>query len=86
MTGIREFELHGACCANGIIRAKKAIAGVNGAGRVKVDLLHHVARVEGNPDPDAVVAALKEVNFEASFVRMAEWPENIQQSKERPER
>lgn len=68
MSKISEFELQGACCANGIIRAKKVIKGITGAGKVIIDLAKNVARVEGDVDPEAVVAALREAKFTASHL------------------
>ena len=66
-----EFNFKGACCANGIIRAKKAVAKVKGAEKITIDLANHIARVEGEADPEAVVKALTDADFEASFIQVA---------------
>ena len=67
MTKTTDFNFKGARCANGIIRAKKAIAAVAGAGKATVDLANHLVRVEGDADPDAIIKALIQANFEASI-------------------
>ena len=61
------FNFKGACCANGIIRAKKAVAVVAGAGKVSIDLANDLALVEGEANPDAIIKALTDEGFEASF-------------------
>ncbi len=68
MSKVSEFELHGACCANGIIRAKKAVKGVAGTGRVTIDLTRNVARVEGEAAPESIVEALQDANFTAAYL------------------
>ena len=68
MSNINKFELHGACCANGIIRAKKAIAAVDSGSKVTINLATHTAEVISNADPDAIVVALQNAKFEASFI------------------
>ncbi|HEB95515.1 MAG TPA: heavy-metal-associated domain-containing protein [Sedimenticola thiotaurini] len=72
MSKISEFELQGACCANGIIRAKKVIKGIAGTGKVTIDLAQNIARVEGDVDPEAIVSALRAAKFTASHLSTAE--------------
>lgn len=67
---ISEFNFKGACCANGIIRAKKAVAKVNGTEKISIDLANHIARVEGEADPEAIVKALTKADFEVSFIQV----------------
>jgi len=65
---ITEFNFKGACCANGIIRAKKAVATVQGSGKTTIDLANHIARIEGEAEPQAIVQALLDAGFEASLL------------------
>jgi len=72
MSKITEFELQGACCANGIIRAKKVIRGIAGTEKVTINLAENIAQVEGDIDPEAVVTALREARFTASYIATIE--------------
>lgn len=69
MKRISEYELLGACCANGIIRAKKAIGAVPGTGKVSVDLARNIARVEGDARPELIVEALQAARFTAAYIK-----------------
>ncbi|HEA25921.1 MAG TPA: hypothetical protein ENH92_02235 [Ectothiorhodospiraceae bacterium] len=69
MRNIHKFELHGACCGNGIIRAKKVIAAIEGSGKVNINLAEHTATVTGHIDPYAIVQALQDAKFEAAFIK-----------------
>jgi len=62
-----EFEFHGAKCGCGIVRAQKAVRAVDGVHKVTVNLAKSAVYVEGAPDPQAVVSALRDEGFEASF-------------------
>jgi len=68
MTKITEFNFKGACCANGIIRAKKAVATVAGAGKVTIDLANHIARVEGDAKSEDIIKVLTQEKFEVSAI------------------
>jgi len=61
------FEFHGAKCGCGIVRAQKAVRALDGVDKVTVNLAKSAVYVEGEPDPQAVVDALQEEGFDASF-------------------
>lgn len=67
MESTLEFEFQGAKCGCGIVRARKAVYAVDGVHKVTVNLAKSAVYVEGAPDPQAVVAALRKAGFEACF-------------------
>lgn len=60
-----ELKVGGMTCAHCQTAVQKALAGVKGVERVEVDLAGGLARVEGNADLAALVAAVREEGFEA---------------------
>lgn len=67
MADTLDFHLQGAFCASGIIRVKKALNAVDGVDKISVHLARNLVQVEGRPDPQAVVSALRDEGFDASF-------------------
>ena len=57
------IQISGVTCGNSIVRAQKAIKAITGVEHVRIDLAKNVARITGNPSPDAIVVALKEAGF-----------------------
>jgi len=51
-------------CVRAVTRALLAVPGVTSA---TVSLQEKCARVEGNPDPEAVIEAIKNEGYEAEF-------------------
>jgi copper chaperone len=62
------LRVDGMTCKNCVGHVREALAGVPGALRVEVDLLPGEARVEGSPDPTALLAAVAEEGYSAQVL------------------
>jgi len=62
-----QLKIEGMTCGHCVMSVQRALAGVQGVqGPVAVDLKSGEARVEGTPDPAALVAAVVEEGFTAT--------------------
>lgn len=60
------YEIKGMTCQHCVRAVEKALAKVPGVTRVKsVDLDHGRAEIEGTPDEQAVMAAVRDEGYEA---------------------
>jgi len=55
------------CCANGIIKTKKALKAFSSIDVVRVDLASKLVYVTGDVDPNLVVTELRRLGFKAEF-------------------
>lgn len=60
------FDVKGMTCDNCVHHVTEAAKGVAGVSGVTVSLAEHSARVEGEFDEKAIVAAIEEEGYEAS--------------------
>lgn len=58
------LNVSGMTCGHCVSAVKQAVGAVPGAGEVAVDLARGEVRVDGNPDPGAVRAAITEKGYE----------------------
>ncbi len=58
-----ELEVTGMTCEHCVRAVGNAVRAVPGAGKVAVDLEHGRVRIEGDPDPAAVRAAIREEGY-----------------------
>ncbi len=65
---MQQYAVTGMSCAACSAHVEKAVRGVEGVTEVSVSLLTNSMRVEGDPSPDAVVAAVKKAGYGASLV------------------
>ena len=61
-----ELNVEGMTCMHCVKAVTEALSGVPGVTKVEeVDLEQGTARVEGSPDPQELVAAVKEAGYQA---------------------
>jgi copper chaperone len=61
-----ELKIAGMSCMHCVKAVTEALSGVPGVTKVEeVDLEQGTARVEGSPDPQALVAVVKEAGYQA---------------------
>lgn len=63
----KEYKVSGMACAHCKATVEKTIAALPGVESVTVDLKNGTATVEGNPEPDAVVEAVRLAGFECTL-------------------
>ncbi len=61
------LSVTGMTCQNCVKHVTQALAAVPGVEQVAVDLESGTARVQGNPDAKALVAAVEEEGYEAKI-------------------
>lgn len=59
-----ELKIDGATCQGCVNSIEKSIALVSGVASVKFDLDSKLAKIDGNPEMDAVVDAVETAGFE----------------------
>lgn len=63
-----ELKVTGMHCQKCVARVKEALEGVEGVAKVSVDLDAEHATVEGTPNAQALVDAVKAIDFGAELV------------------
>ncbi|BDU74179.1 CopZ family metallochaperone [Mesoterricola silvestris] len=65
-----QLKIEGMTCGHCVMSVKQALAAVPGVqGAVDVDLASGRARVDGAPDPAALIAAVEEEGFSAAVAQ-----------------
>lgn len=65
MADSKVFDVKGMTCDNCVHHVTEAVRGVEGVKDVKVDLGSNTAKVEGDFDDAAIIAAVEEEGYEA---------------------
>ncbi len=60
-----QLKITGMSCKNCVGHVQKALSGVAGATGVEVSLERGEAKVQGSPDPKALIAAVEEEGYHA---------------------
>ncbi len=66
MSGTTELQVRGMTCHHCVMAVKKALESVQGVRAAEVDLGSGSARVDGQADLDALIAAVRDEGYEAS--------------------
>ena len=68
MSDMIHLKITGMTCNHCVMHTKKALGSVSGVESVEVALEPGAAKVSGNADHDALIAAVKEAGYEAEVV------------------
>lgn len=66
------LPVSGMTCAHCVAAVTRAVRAVPSAGEVEVDLAHGEVTVQGDPDPEAVRAAIADEGYEASAANLGD--------------
>lgn len=64
---MRQYSVTGMSCAACSTRVEKAVSAVDGVTSCSVSLLTNSMGVEGNADPETIIAAVREAGYDAGL-------------------